>query len=186
MRNFMKVADGVNTQPLNLLIKQKPHLWDENTFRKCRENSPHYEMSDIWVRYNDNTDFKVTGDYTHFSDLHFPVWYPCINELPMIKNIALTFMSKMGATHLGGVLITKIPPGGRIAPHTDLGWHANFYNCKLYIPLQSNEHCVNRCEDEFVVMRTGECWYFNNTVEHEVINNGTDDRITLIMCMRVE
>lgn len=186
MRNFLKICDGINVEPLNLALKLKPELWNQKPTRKDAEGSPHAAMSDIWVRYNDDSEFKQTGDYSKFNQQHFPVWYPCINDMPMIKPMALGLMAKMGAVHLGGVLITKIPPNGRIEPHVDSNWHAKFYNCKLYIPLQSSPMCLNRCEDEYVAMNSGECWYFNNNVEHEVVNNGLDDRITLIICMRVE
>ncbi|MES2729919.1 MAG: aspartyl/asparaginyl beta-hydroxylase domain-containing protein [Pseudomonadota bacterium] len=186
MRNFMKVCDGINVSQIALQLKQKPHLWDQNKQRKEKSDSPHTAMSDIWIRYNDDTEAKASGDYSNFNKMHYPVWYPVISELPEIRNIAMALMGKMGATHLGGVLITKIPAGGHIKPHIDGDWHAKFYNCKLYIPLQSNAKCINRCEDEYVVMRDGECWYFNNLVEHEVMNNGDDDRMTLIVCMRVE
>ena len=186
MRNFLKVCDGINVEPLNFLLKKNSHLWNQKTLRKDQANSPHLEMSDIWVRYNNDQEAKATGDYSEFHEQHYPVWYPCIDKLPMIRNISLALMAKMGAVHLGGVLITKIPPGGRIEPHIDSNWHAQFYNCKLYVPIQTNRYCINRCEDEIVTMNTGECWYFNNNVEHEVKNDGNDDRITLIICMRVE
>jgi hypothetical protein len=186
MRNFMKVCDGINVEPLNFALKLKPELWNTNELRKEIQGSPHLAMSDIWIRYNDNSQAKKTGDYTGFHDLHYPVWYPAANDLQAIRPIALALMAKMGATHLGGILITKIPPGGKIEPHTDSNWHADFYNCKLYVPLQSNDACLNRCGDERVLMRSGECWYFNNKIEHEVQNHGADDRITLIICMRVE
>lgn len=186
MRNFLKICDGINVEPLNFLLKQKPELWNARTLRKDDPASPHVAMSDIWVRYNDDSEAKRTGDYSKFNEQHYPVWYPSINDLSMIKPMALGLMAKMGASHLGGILITKIPPGGVIEPHVDSNWHAKFYNCKLYIPLQSNPKCYNRCEDEIVIMDAGECWYFNNNVEHEVRNNGLDDRITLIICMRIE
>lgn len=186
MRNFIKVCDGINVEPLLFSLNQNIQLWDTNKLRKDIPESPHLAMSDIWVRYNYEKYALNTDDYSKFHDQHFPVWYPSINKLPMVRNISLALMSKMGATHLGGVLITKIPPGGRIEPHIDHNWHADFYNCKLYVPVQSNKQCINRCGDEFVVMNSGECWYFNNSVEHEVVNNGQDDRITLIICMKVE
>lgn len=186
MRNFLKVCDGINVEPLNFALKKKPELWNTRTLRKEMKESPHLAMSDIWVRYNDDTNARSTGDYSTFHDMHYPIWYPAINDLPMIRGISLALMTKMCATHLGGILITKIPPGGRIEPHIDSNWHADFFNCKLYVPLQANPQCFNRCEDEYVVMNTGECWYFNNQVEHEVQNNGKDDRITLIICMKVE
>jgi hypothetical protein len=186
MRNFMKVCDGINVAPMNFMLKQRPQLWNQRTLRKEMQDSPHLAMSDIWIRYNDDRPYIDSGDYTGFHDVHYPIWYPAADEIPGLKALALGLMAKMGATHLGGVLITKIPSGGRVEPHIDSNWHADFYNCKLYVPLQANPECFNRCEDEFVVMKAGECWYFNNHVEHEVQNNGNDDRITLIICMRIE
>jgi hypothetical protein len=185
VKNFLKICDGINVEPITLAILQNPDLWDQRTLRK-HGNSPHTQMSDIWVRYNDDTDAKRSGDYSKFNDEHFPIWYPAIEILPSIRQIALGLMAKMGATHLGGILITKIPSGGKVDPHVDRGWHADFYNCKLYVPLLSLPGCVNRCDDEFVSMKTGECWYFNNHVEHEVINNSNDDRMTLIICMKTD
>src|ERR1700748_2278121 len=119
MRNFLKICDGINVEPLNFLLKQKPELWDVRTKRKDDPDSPHCAMSDIWVRYNDDTEAKATGDYSKFNDPHFPVWYPAANDLSQIKPIALGLMAKMGASHLGGILITKIPSGGVIEPHVD-------------------------------------------------------------------
>lgn len=186
MRNFQKILDGIGVDSLNFLLKKHPNLWNQRTLRKELLDSPHLEISDIWVRYNDDSDAKKSGNYSHFHDEHYPIWYPTIHILHPIRQIALALMAKMGGVHLGGILITKIPPGGMVAPHVDKNWHADFFNCKLYVPLQTNPHCVNRCEDEFVVMNTGDCWYFDNSVEHEVRNGGNDDRITLIICMRVE
>lgn len=186
MRNFQRITEGINVDPLGFLLKKNPELWNQKTLRKDQENSPHLAMSDIWIRYNDDAGARLTGDYSKFHDMHYPIWYPVIETLHPIRQIAMALMAKMGASHLGGILITKIPPGGRIDPHIDTNWHAQFYNCKLYVPVQTNPNCVNRCEDEFVAMNTGDCWYFNNNVQHEVRNGGNDDRITLIICMRVE
>ena len=36
-----------------------------------------------------------------------------------------------------------------------------------------------------VNMLTGEIWWFNNQAEHEIINNSADDRIHLIVDIRV-
>lgn len=186
MRNFLKIAEGINVEPILFALQQNPELWNQRTRRRDAEESPHTAMSDIWVRYNDDSEAKATDDYSRFNEMHYPVWYPSINKLPMIKPLALSLMAKMGATHLGGILITRIPPNGVIEPHIDSNWHAKFYNCKLYVPLQTNANCFNRCEEEIVIMRPGDCWYFNNTVEHEVCNDGLEERMTLIICMRVE
>jgi len=184
MKNFMFIGSGINVEPINLILKQNPDLWDENRERRDSQGSPHSEMNDIWVRYNDQKKFKESGDWSKFNQPHFPIWYPAARKLHYIRPLAISMMAKMGSTHLGGILITRIPAGGKILPHVDDNWHSRFYNCKLYIPIQTNINCWNRCGDEVVTMNTGDCWYFNNAVEHEVQNQGSDERITLILCMK--
>jgi aspartyl/asparaginyl beta-hydroxylase (cupin superfamily) len=95
-------------------------------------------------------------------------------------------MYAVGADYLGGVLITRLPPGGMIAPHHDRGgWHAEYLNCKVYVPLWGDD-CLNTCEGEELVMKPGEAWTFDNLKVHSVHNRSTTDRAVLIICMRVE
>lgn len=186
MKNFLQVAQGIDTTSIIHSLQLHPELWNQNRVRKDGEGSPHMAMDDIWVRYRDDKKFKASGDYTKFNEPHFPVWYPAYNKIPGLKPVIFGMMARMQGSSLGGVLITKIPPGGKIEPHSDKGWHAEFYKTKIYVPLQTNPQCWNRCENEVVTMEPGSAWYFNNLVEHEVQNNGNDDRITLIICMKTD
>ncbi|WP_458763672.1 aspartyl/asparaginyl beta-hydroxylase domain-containing protein [Cupriavidus basilensis] len=183
MKHIQKIHSDVDVMPLLLALKQHPELWDEFGARKAAAESPHTAMSDIWVRYNDIRKFP-DGDLTHFNNEHYPIWYPAYDALPQLRPIIFGLMARVEAVQLGGVLITKIPPGGRIEPHVDAGWHVEHYNTKLYVVLQSNPKCFNRVGDDVVSMQAGEVWWFDNTIEHEVINDGDDDRITLIVCTR--
>jgi hypothetical protein len=176
----MMVAEGIDVVPLNLELQRQPHLWGQVKLRETMK--PHEDMKDIWVRYNDMKNY--TGDLNDFNDEHFPIWYPAFYSLPALRPLIFAMMTRVQGEHLGAVLITRIPPGQSVGAHVDEGWHANFYNTKLYLPIRSNEHCVNRCENEFVTMRAGECWTFNNLVEHDVVNDGEEERITLIVCIR--
>lgn len=180
MKYFQHIISGIDVLPLLLAIKLKPWLWDAETLRKDRPNNAHKETQDIWIRYNDPRQVN-NPDYT---EEHVSIWHPAYFELPQLRPIIFGLIARLEATQLGGCLITKIPPGGAVLPHADTGWHPEFYPLKLYIPLQTNPHCINRVEDERIAMGVGECWYFCNTVEHEVINDGIDDRITLIICLR--
>lgn len=183
MKHFQQIHSGLDVAPLLLAIKQHPELWDQFTPRKTAPATPHAAMSDIWVRYNDIRKF-VDGDLTHFNDPHYPIWYPAYDALPQLRPIIFGLMARVEAVQLGGVLITKIPPGGRIDSHVDHGWHVEHFNTKLYVVLQSNSACFNRVEGETVSMQAGDVFWFDNTVEHEVWNDGDDDRITLIVCTR--
>lgn len=185
MKNFAKIADGIDVVPLLLSIKQHPELWDQNPMRRVTEGTPHTEMKDIWIRFRPADEFDPKNPAA-FIEPHFAVWYPAYYKLPALRAIIFGLMARVEATHLGGVLITRIPPGGHIAPHTDRGWHPEFYNTKLYLPIATNDKVTFRVEDERVVMETGDIWWLDNTVEHEVTNEGDTERMTLIMCMRRE
>lgn len=178
LKNFLKIAEGVDVLPLLLGLQRQPELWNRNTLRKEAPGTPHAEMTDIWVRFAEKEE--------DFPKPHFATWYPAYWKLPQLRPIIFALMARVEATHLGGVLITRIPPGGVIHPHVDTGWHPEFYNTKLYVVLQSNPQCVFRVEDEKVSMRVGDVWRIDNTKEHEVVNAGDAERMTLIICTRCE
>jgi hypothetical protein len=184
MKHFKLITTGVDVMPLAMALQRQPELWNAHNERKEFEQSSHVGTSDIWVRYNDLKNLEQ--DYEKFTSEHDSVWHPAYYALPQIRPIVFGLMARLEAVRLGGVLITKIPAGGRVLPHADKGWHPEYYNVKLYVPIQANPRCVNRVGDETVVMAPGDVWYFNNLVEHEVTNDGADDRITLIICMRCD
>lgn len=179
----MRMVEGVDVRPLLLSLKQQPELWDQNQLRRTLDGTPHGDMRDIWIRWR--ADAYDAGKKGEFLGPHFPIWYPAFYTLPL-RNIIFAMMADVQATHLGGILITRIAPGESIKPHADKGWHPEFYNTKLYLPLATNDKCVFRVEDERVVMKVGEVWWLDNTVEHEVTNDGDTERITLIVCTRRE
>ena len=184
MNRFVHLASGIDVMPVLGQLMAQPWLWNQRTERKTAPGTPHAAMSDIWVRYR--AEAELTGPES-FLQPHLSVMWPAWHALPALQPIVFGVMARVQATMLGGILITRIPPGGMIDPHHDLGsWHAEFYRTKVYVPLKSNARCVNVCEGEEVVMRVGEAWSFDNLVTHSVENNGATDRITAIICMKTE
>jgi len=165
-------------------LERQPELWDRNRWRKDRPNSPHREMSDIWLRFADPAHPE------RFHEPHHSVFWPAWWAIPTVHDIVFDAMRDARATELGGILITKVPPGKQIYAHHDRGvWHAEHYNFKVYIVLQGNQACVNWASESpqtRAVMKTGEVWYFNNLVDHGLVNEGVTDRISLIVSMRTE
>lgn len=185
MKNFQFIPPLIDVFPLLVEIKQNSDLWDDNPERRTTKGTSHSEMKDIWIRYNDKKNYDANNP-SKFVAQHFPVWYPAWYKLPSLRPIVMGLMRRLEGTHLGGILITKIPPGGVIHPHADKGWHPEFYKTKIYVVLESNPQCANYCGGDSVVMAPGEAWYFDNTVTHSVVNEGISDRITLIVSMRCE
>ena len=183
MKNFHRLAEGIPVDEACGQILAQPHLWDRDPERTVLPNSPHAQSSDIWLRFRAKQELTEPARY---AEPHFAVFYPAWHDLPALHPIVFRIMAKVQAVYLGGILITKIPPGKVILPHVDTGWHPEFMNCKAYVILQANDGCFNHCEDETVIMRPGEAWLFNNRVTHSVENRGEQDRIALITTMRVE
>lgn len=177
MKNFHLIKSGIDIALLGDQLARSPELWDANPQRR---GGVHAEMTDIWVRYRAIEELKEPKNYR---EPHFGVFYPAWHALPALRPIVFDLMRDVEAVHLGAILITRIPPGGQILPHDDRGsWHAEFHNCKIYVPIANNPDCLNICEHDRLVMKTGEAWTFDNLRTHSVENNGDTERITLICC----
>ena len=184
MGEFLKLADGIDPLPTLLQLQDNPGLWDAYTPRTDAAASPHHAVSDIWLRYRDQS--KLT-EPVNFIEPHISVWWPAWSVLTALRPIVHGLSARCEATGIGGVFITRIPPGGEVKPHDDAySWHARHYNCKVYVPLAGNGRCINRCLDDEIVMGVGSAWTFNNLVTHSVRNEGDSDRITLIIAYRRE
>lgn len=180
MRNFQLLARESNVVPLLNAIMRQPELWNQNTLRTTHQQSPHTSVDDIWLRFN---ELPEAGQEASVVDEHESINYPAMFALPQARPLIFGLMSMVEGERLGRVLITRLAPGKRIAPHVDGGSHAAYYD-RYHVVLQSAPGCLFRCGDETIHMQTGECWWFDNSVEHEVINNSADDRIHLIVDVR--
>lgn len=166
-------------------LLEHPDLWNERAERIAAP--PFVDTDDIWVRANDDRPFRDgKKPWALFTEPHWPIWYPAAQLLTAVKPLVYEVMGQCHGEHLGGVLITRVPAGGSVKPHKDAGWHATFHNCKVYVPIWSNNQCWNITGSERVNMDAGEAWTFNNLVQHSVHNKGTTDRVTLIISMRVD
>ena len=105
----------INPTLLYWSLQQQPELWNQNTSRTESPKSPHREMDDIWVRSGE-------GEGAFHSE-----WLEPANKLPL-RPIVSQMMLSIGAAELGGILITRVPPGKTCYPHIDQGWHASYYD----------------------------------------------------------
>lgn len=181
MTNFLKIADGINIAPLQMALVRQPELFGRRTLRADRYESPHTQMTDIWVRYNEYSNLERSP--TTFNDQHDSVWYPEAECIPEVRGIVMSLMAHVGGERLGGVLITKIPPGGGIEPHVDTGWHAEYYE-KYYVPILNDTGAVFGFPDGVINAMPGEVYWFRNDVLHWVKNGSQRDRIAMIVCIR--
>jgi hypothetical protein len=147
------------------------NCWNKFDHRR-QGQSPHREVSDIWVRYCDPSAMTAGP--------HESVWYPTDFDA---QHIVKTILNLLGADQLGGVLITKIPAGKSVYPHKDFGWHATHYQ-KLAVCIAANHEQSFNFEGEEMRSEDGDCFTFDNHFTHWVSNPSQEERITMIVCYR--
>lgn len=174
-KGHLSSIDGVQAE-----IAANDHLFGEYPMRAESPNSPHTEMKDIWVRYGDIARMMKTGDFSGIADEHDSIW---LKDLPEVKKACFEVMRMVDGERLGGVLITKLPPGGKIAPHTDSGWHAAYYD-KFYVPIENKKGAVFGFESGEIDGVAGDVWQFDNSRLHWVDNGSDSDRIAMVICIK--
>ena len=175
MRNFLRIAAGIDTLPVLSALAAMPDLWNEHTLRTAHPGTAHAAVDDIWIWFNDTSGDVVNDIQTHPRR----AW----REIPALRPMILDLMRRVEGTQLGRVIITRLPPGKEITPHVDQGAPATFFT-RFQIALQSFPGALFHAGNETVNFRCGEVWQFNNQAEHSVVNNSADDRIVIIVDIR--
>jgi hypothetical protein len=185
MNNFQLLARNVDVMPLLHQLQVKKYLWNENTLRTKHPGTAHSQVSDIWVLFNElPKDEKDLFQNLNIVDDKEAIPYRAWSELPAIRSIIFGLMRQVEATRLGRVIITKLPPGKTITPHVDQGAPATYYE-RYQVILQSLPGCIFKIGNEEVQFSSGEIWHIDNKVEHSVINHSADDRIAMIVDLKV-
>lgn len=178
MKNFQLISTDACVVPLYNAVMRAPDLWNAHKVRTTHPGSPHHQVEDILLRFNEISQSvdKIVDDKECLN-------YPAMFELPQARPLIYGLMSHIEGERLGRCMITKLAPGKTITAHADEGAPAEYYD-RYHIVLNSTPGSVFRCGDEKICMATGDIWWFNNRIKHEVINNGTDDRVHLIIDIR--
>ena len=168
------LQSGADVTALAWALRAQPGVWDRNPARTKPPASPHHGLHDVWARY------CAPGQDAR--QPHDAVWYPEADLLP-VRGLVMPLMAMVGGVKLGGVLITRIPPGATCKPHTDPGWHAQHYE-KFAVQIESapgQEFCF---DDTRLETKPGDVFWFDNSRTHWVTNPTRWDRVTLIACIR--
>lgn len=178
MRNFLKIADGVDVLPVLHALALNDDLWNAHNLRTLYPQSPHHEAEDILIWFND-----LNQDSATIADDKAVVPYPAWDRLPQVRPIIFDLMRRVEGVQLGRVMITRLKPGGQIYPHEDAGAPAEFYS-RYQLSLQCGPGCLFHCGDETAYFSPGSLWLFQNQITHSVVNNSADDRLVLIADVR--
>ena len=184
MQYFHRLAQKINVAPLANALARQSRLWNRHSLRTTFEASPHREADDIWLRFNDLTQY-ADGALLGLADDCEAIWYEGIYQLPQARDLIFELMAAVQGERLGRVMITRLKPGAKIYPHEDMGAPALYYD-RHHIVINNAPGSIFRIGDEVVTMKPGEVWWINNTIEHEVVNNSSEDRIVMIVDIRIE
>jgi len=168
-------VDSLDVSPLLNEVNTNDGLFGSLPLRTSYKDSPHHESEDILLRGP-----SISGK----SKLDLQNEIQCINYdtfdlFPEIYEHVLDLMSLVRGEQLGRVVITKLPPKGKIHEHIDEGDAGDFYT-RYHTVLQSGEGSIFKSGDETIKMEDGGVYYVNNHVLHSVVNNSEVQRIHLI------
>ena len=170
-RNFTKVMQNGNPQPLLDQLAEHPELWNTNNVRTSKPYTAHHDVDDIILRY----PRPNVNQYN----------YPSFNVLSAALPIVMALMQAIHCEALGRVLISRLPPGGIIGLHDDtLPGGLPMYYSRYQVPLQSKLGMRFICDGEECNMEAGSIYWFNNTLLHEVRNESDIDRISMVVDAR--
>ena len=94
-------------------------------------------------------------------------------------------LEKLTDVHLIRVLILRAH-GGQIRPHRDgdiFGRDGNLY--RLHLPIVTNDQVVFKIKDHQYRLEEGKLYFADVSKMHEVCNNGDEDRIHLVIDVKV-
>lgn len=188
MRSFLKIADGIEVFPVVHALQQRPHLWNQDRCRTTFPGSPHAEVDDILLRFEDYDPAALELDIEQAFVTAQREWRPAWWELRSVtQGMIGALMLRVGAYELARVIITRLKPGGRILPHADIkGEYANLPDIGRYhVVLQGLPGSLFACGEDTVCMQTGEAWWFDAHQPHECMNNSADDRLHMLVDVRL-
>lgn len=192
MNHFHFLANGLDVNPLVMAIMRRPELWKEDTYLRDYPQGPFGEIESIMLRFPVKSVKETQAEADAFIKSHDPhesIDYPPYKLLHEARPLVMNLMTRVQGERLGRVMINKIAPGGRIFRHADTPEHCEYYT-RFHIVLQGMPGAILRCGDfendkvETINMNTGDVFWFNNALEHEVINNSKDDRISMVVDIR--
>jgi quercetin dioxygenase-like cupin family protein len=183
--HMQKLPFTLPVDELNRQLAEQPELWNLFDLRTRSADSPHREVDDIWLRYRSWDEFDP-GNPHAFANEHRSVFYAAYYKLPAMEWLLAQLVERLGEFELGGILITRIPPGKQVYPHSDAGsWHADYYDLKVLVLLSSapgQQFCFEN--DEAHEGDAGDVFVFDNRPVHWVVNSSDTDRVSLIFAIR--
>lgn len=145
--------------------------WKINTYRQesysVHQNTQSYTIFDVSTEWVASDPYLVVKKSNNEDLINLIM--PIINKLEEIHE-----------GRVGKVLFIDLPPIKDVLPHTDKRDYLNMAR-RHHIPIITNDNVNFYVNGESINMKEGECWEINNSLMHSVDNQGTTNRVHLMI-----
>lgn len=194
MRNFRVIKDGMDVGALGLALAMNPDRWESDTFLRKYPQGPFEDTHSIMLRFpkiaEGLTDEQIElykRNLLPGHDQHESICWPGWTDFPQAQDFVYDLARFTRATRIGRVMINRVRPGGRIFRHQDTAEHVRYWR-RFHLVIQGQPGAVIMCgeeedgsADETLHMLTGRLFWFRNELFHEVRNESSVDRISMVI-----
>jgi hypothetical protein len=137
-------------------------------------NTQYYEgdWSGIALRAPENAHVALYPDPT----VSTYVDTPALERCPSVSKILESFLCETEA-----VRFLRLGVGAAIKEHRDYKLGIEDGVARIHIPVKTSPDVEFFLDGQRVVMNEGEAWYLNFNLKHSVRNNGSTDRVHLVI-----
>lgn len=199
MRNFNVIRDGMDVRALALAVSMDPARWEADTFLRKYPQGPFGDTDTIMLRFPEIAEGLTDEQVELYKqnklpgyDQHESIFWPAWDALPQAHDFIYDLARFTRATRIGRVLINRVRPGGRIFRHADTPEHCRYWR-RFHLVIQGQPGAVIMCgeeedgsKDETMQMLTGRLFWFRNDLYHEVRNESSVDRISMVIDLQVK
>jgi hypothetical protein len=189
-----KVYNKFDVLPIaKRLVELGNDVWNFNTFRQVEvHNNPHINTKSLILNYcpgEPEVDRYVSDKHFNTAILTYENFLEDIKkikkididqELNLLTDAIVTKLEQKFNGIAGNVIYAKLSAGKTITAHIDPGYYLSVVH-RLHIPIITNEKVIFKTRGSAVNMIQGFLYEINNCILHSVENNGTEDRVHLIV-----
>jgi quercetin dioxygenase-like cupin family protein len=175
----MKKSNIISSLQLPFQFDEESLVKDLNRITQLQWKAHHYTMN-YEGEWTSISLYAEGGDsaniFASASSLHGGQPTPVLEQCPYFKAVVGHFECP-----LISVRLLRLSAGSVIKPHRDFKLGYENDNFRLHVPIVTNDKVRFILNGERLEMRPGECWYTNVNFVHSVANEGSEDRIHLVI-----
>lgn len=177
MKNF-KTLGNIDVSPYDYIIDEEWHNEATVIRQTVEPNQRHVGV--IALRWNVGHFLEIakTGDISIQAPKSAD--YDKYYNKEFFDELFNIFTEKVGEGYPVRIVFLNMPPGKVVYPHKDKGISV-LKNHRIHIPIYTNNDVIFSIEDENKNMKRGEIVEIDNTLMHDVRNDGDTPRIHLLV-----